>query len=78
MLKDYTDIVIYGVYSEVCVADAVRGLEQFGKRLYLVTDATADIGQEGAAFRERWRDAGIELTTGAEITARLEAGAKVH
>jgi nicotinamidase/pyrazinamidase len=73
VLKDYTDVVIYGVYTEVCVADAVRGLERFGKRLHLVTDAIADIGDEGAAFRAGWRDDGIELTTVTEITSRLEA-----
>ena len=78
VLKDYTDVVIYGVYTEVCVADAVRGLEQFGKRLHLVTDATADIGGEGAVFRDRWRDEGIELTTVAQITSRLEAASQTN
>ena len=73
ILKDYTDVVVYGVYTEVCVADAVRGLQQFGKRLHLVTDATADIGDEGSAFRVRWRNEGIELTAVSEITSRLEA-----
>lgn len=76
VLKDYSDVVVYGVYTEVCVADAVRGLERFGQRLYLVTDAIADIGGEGAAFRERWSDEGIVLTTVAELTARLEASEK--
>ena len=54
MLKDYTDVVVYGVYTEVCVADAIRGLQQFGKRLHVVTDAIADIGDEGPSFRQRW------------------------
>jgi nicotinamidase/pyrazinamidase len=72
ILKDYTDVVIYGVYTEVCVADAVRGLQRFGKLLHLVTDATADIGDEGQSFRQRWREEGVELTTVGEITSRLE------
>ncbi len=71
IVSAYGDIVVYGVYTEVCVADAVRGLTQFGKRLHVVTDAIADIGAEGNAFRERWQKEGIELTTVAEITARL-------
>jgi nicotinamidase/pyrazinamidase len=72
ILKDYTDVVVYGVYTEVCVAEAVRGLQQFRKRLHLVTDATADIGDEGPSFRQRWREEGIELTTVTEITSRLK------
>jgi nicotinamidase/pyrazinamidase len=72
ILKDYTDVVIYGVYTEVCVADAVRGLQQFGKLLHLVTDATADIGDDGPSFRQRWREEGVELTTVSGITSRLE------
>jgi len=72
ILKDYTDVVVYGVYTEVCVADAIRGLQQFGKLLHLVTDATADIGDEGPSFRERWRNEGVDLTKVAEVTARLE------
>ena len=72
ILKDYTDVVIYGVYTEVCVADAVRGLQQFGKLLHLVTDATADIGDDGPSFRQRWREEGVELTTVSWITSRLE------
>lgn len=71
ILKNYTDVVVYGVYTEVCVTDAVSGLQRFGKRLHLVTDATADIGDEGPLYRERWRKEGIELTTVDEITSRL-------
>lgn len=72
ILNDYTDVVVYGVYTEVCVADAIRGLQPFGKLLHLVTDAMADIGDEGSLFRERWRNEGIDLTTVAEITSRLQ------
>jgi nicotinamidase/pyrazinamidase len=71
ILKDYADIVVYGVYTEVCVADAVRGLQQFGKRLHVITDAIADIGAEGPSFRRRWHDEGINLTTVAAIIGEL-------
>jgi len=72
ILRDYSDVVVYGVYTEVCVADAVRGLQHFGKRLHVVTDATADIGDEGPSFRQRWQDAGVYLTTVTEVTSQLE------
>jgi nicotinamidase-related amidase len=72
ILEDYTDVVIYGVYTEVCVGDAMRGLQQFSKQLHLVTDATADICDDGLSFRERWRNEGVDLTNVAEITSRLE------
>jgi len=71
ILKDYTDVVVYGVYTEVCVADAVRGLQQFGKRLHVVTDAIADIGAEGPSFRERWQNEEIDLTTVADVISQL-------
>ncbi|MGA2412633.1 MAG: isochorismatase family cysteine hydrolase [Candidatus Binataceae bacterium] len=67
----FDDIVIYGVYTEVCVADAVRGLRQFGKRLHVVIDATADISDEGSGYRDRWQKEGVALTTVAEIMAQL-------
>lgn len=73
ILKDYTDVVVYGVYTEVCVADAIRGLHQFGKRLHLVTDAIADIGDQGASFRCQWDEEGIDLTTVAAVLGELSA-----
>jgi nicotinamidase/pyrazinamidase len=72
ILEDYTDVVLYGVYTEVCVADAIRGLGQFGRSLHLVTDATADIDHEGSAFRAHWQAKGIQLTTVNNIRSRLE------
>jgi nicotinamidase/pyrazinamidase len=71
ILKDYTDIVVYGVYTEVCVADAIRGLQQFGQHLHLITDAIADIGAAGPSFRHRWQDEGINLTTVAAVLGQL-------
>jgi len=78
IVNAYDDIVVYGVYTEVCVADAIRGLMQFGKRLHVVIDATADISDEGEGLRQRWQSEGIDLTTVAELTARLTGGASAE
>jgi nicotinamidase/pyrazinamidase len=71
ILRDYTDVVVYGVYAEVCVNDAIRGLLELGPKIHAVTDAIADIGAEGARCREQWRAAGVELLTLDELAARL-------
>jgi nicotinamidase/pyrazinamidase len=65
------DVVLYGVYTEVCLRDAVNGLLQMGPRLHVVTDAIADIGAEGEHHRRRWKHAGVSLLTLAELTHRL-------
>jgi nicotinamidase/pyrazinamidase len=71
ILRGYTDVVVYGVYTEVCVNDAVRGLLKLGPKIHVVTDAVADIGAAGPGYREQWRAAGVELLTLAELSARL-------
>jgi nicotinamidase/pyrazinamidase len=71
LLADYRDIAVYGVYTEVCVRDAVRGLLRIGPRIHVVTDAIADIGTEGDAYRTEWRASGVELLTLAELTQQL-------
>ena len=72
LLRDYTDVVVYGVYTEVCVNDAVRGLSKIGPKIHVVTDAIADIGPDGERCRAEWREAGVELVTLAELMERLE------
>ncbi len=75
LLRDRPDVVIYGVYTEVCVNDAIRGLRALGCRIHLVADATADIGADGPGYRERWAAEGVDLTTVAEVMRALAAGA---
>ena len=67
MLEPYRDIVVYGVYTEVCVAQAVQGLAQLGPKLTIVEDAIADIGPDADSVREKWKSAGIEFTTVAKL-----------
>jgi nicotinamidase/pyrazinamidase len=71
LLTRYEDVVVYGVYTEVCVRDAVRGLLKFGAKIHVVSDAIADIGADGDSYRSAWKAAGVELLTLAELKARL-------
>jgi nicotinamidase/pyrazinamidase len=66
MLEPYRDIVIYGVYTEICVAHAVEGLTHLGPKLSIVSDAIADV-VDGRPVRDTWQQAGISLLTVAEV-----------
>lgn len=72
LLRNYTDVVVYGVYTEVCVHDAIGGLLTMGPKLHVISDAIADIGPAGEHHRAQWRAAGVELLTFAELRDRLE------
>jgi nicotinamidase/pyrazinamidase len=84
LLRSYRDVVVYGVYTEVCVRDAVSGLLRLGARVHVVTDAIADIGAEGDSYRHQWKTAGVSLLTLLELQERLQsvdasdAGAQSH
>jgi nicotinamidase/pyrazinamidase len=73
LLRRYEHVVLYGVYTEVCVRDAVRGLSKMGPRIHVVSNAIADIGANGELYREEWKAAGVELLTVAELRSRLES-----
>ena len=61
------------MYTEVCVAHAVEGLTQLGPKLTIVSDAIADIGDDPDSIRDRWREAGIEFATVAELKELIPA-----
>jgi nicotinamidase/pyrazinamidase len=71
ILPLFEDVVVYGVYTEVCVRDAIAGLLPMGPQIHIVTDAIADIGSDGDAHRLRWKVAGANLVTVSEITDRI-------
>jgi nicotinamidase/pyrazinamidase len=73
VLEGCADIVVYGVYTEVCVRDAISGLHELGPRLHVLTDAIADIGADGPAYRENWRAEGIELLTFEQLKQLLQS-----
>jgi nicotinamidase/pyrazinamidase len=71
LLPRFRDVVVYGVYTEVCVRDAVQGLIKMGPRIHVLTDVIADIGHDGDAYRTEWQRAGVDLLTLAELRAQL-------
>jgi nicotinamidase/pyrazinamidase len=71
LLKPYTDVVIYGVFTEVCVDHAVNMLAGLGPALHVVSDAIADIGPDAPAVIEKWKSLGIEMLTLDELKSRL-------
>ena len=72
LLVDHEDVVVYGVYTEICVRDAINGLRKLGARVHVVEDAIADIGTDGATYRSRWRAEGIDFLTVQQLSDRLE------
>lgn len=61
--------VVYGVVTEVCVADAAMGLLATGARVAIVADAVRQLSDaKAAAFLDKYRQAGGALTTVAEVT----------
>ena len=71
LIDRYEDVVVYGVYTEVCVRDAVRGLIGLAPRLHVVIDAIADIGPEGDSYRKEWQVAGVNLISEADLERSL-------
>jgi nicotinamidase/pyrazinamidase len=74
LIAQYSDIVIYGVCTDICVDYVVRALIRFGRKLHVVTDAVAALDSQRAAEVQRdWQKAGVELLTFAELRARLSS-----
>ena len=71
LLERYADVVVSGVYTEVCVRDAVRGLLKFPPKLHVVIDAIADIAADGASYRDQWKSQGVDLITFAALESLL-------
>lgn len=66
--RSYENIVVYGVYTDVCVDHAVNALLQAGAQPYVVVDAIHDIDPDkAAAARERWSRRGVKSITTREL-----------
>ncbi len=71
LLEDIRDIVVYGVFTEVCVDHAVNMLVGLGPRIHVVSDAIADIGPDAGSVLAKWHGLGIEMLTLDELKTRL-------
>jgi nicotinamidase/pyrazinamidase len=71
ILAEIKHVVVYGVYTEVCVRDALRGLVRMRPRVHVITDAIADIGPEGDSYRQEWKASGINLISLEELKREL-------
>jgi len=70
LLKPIDDIVIYGVYTEVCVDRVIAELIGLGPKLHLVTDAIAS-SIDQSAFVDKWNQRGAQLTTFEELRIQI-------
>lgn len=61
---DARKFVVYGVVTEICVLWAVRGLVRLGRKVSVVTDATASLTPEGShAAIEEMKAAGVSFVS---------------
>lgn len=79
LLRDKTDVVVYGVVTEVCVDQAIAGLKDRSVQLHVPVDAIAALNEEhGQAALEKWRLWGVRLTTVEQIVTELAGLASVR
>jgi nicotinamidase/pyrazinamidase len=71
VLRPYRDIVMYGVYTESCVAREITALIGVGPKLHLVTDAVLVIGEESPTFSEKLQQEGVELISLDELKLQM-------
>ncbi len=73
LARGYDHIVVYGVYTDVCVDHAINALLEQASIPYVVIDAIHEIDPgKAAAARERWRKAGVKTITCAELEDLLD------
>jgi nicotinamidase/pyrazinamidase len=71
VLRPYKDIVIYGVYVEICADREITALIGLGPKLHVVKDAVVCSGIEPKSFFEKWQQAGVELITLDELKIQM-------
>jgi nicotinamidase/pyrazinamidase len=73
LAQEYQDIVIYGVYTDVCVDYAVNAVLEHGKVPCVVSDAIYHIDpNDAAAARERWSKRGVRTITLRDLEQLLD------
>lgn len=71
VLRPYTDIVFYGVYTEACVDREISTLVGIGPKLHIVTDAVALVGEESPTFHEKLRQEGVDLLSFQDLKVQI-------
>jgi nicotinamidase/pyrazinamidase len=61
ILRPFEDIVIYGVYTELCAEREIAALIGLGPKLHVIADAVAIVGAQSATYNERLQSEGVEL-----------------
>jgi nicotinamidase/pyrazinamidase len=69
---DPTEIIVFGVATDVCDDAAIRGFLLRGRRVRFVEDAARGLDEERVeACIAAWRAGGVEFTTADEVVTRL-------
>jgi nicotinamidase/pyrazinamidase len=67
---DPSEVIVFGVATDVCDHAAITGLLRRGRRVAFVEDAARGLDEERTlACLEQWRDAGVRFTTSEDVTA---------
>jgi len=74
VLRGKTDVVVYGVVTEICVDLALAALKDRPVRLHVPVDAIAALDEKrGAETMEKWRRWGVRLISSAEVLAEIDS-----
>jgi nicotinamidase-related amidase len=69
---DPSEIVVFGVATDVCDDAAIRGFLLRGRRVRFVEDAARGLDEERTkACLAAWREGGVEFTTADAVAASL-------
>lgn len=69
-ILDPSEVILFGVATDVCDHAAVIGMLRRGRRVTFVQDAARGLDEERtAACLAQWRDAGVAFTTTDEVVA---------
>jgi nicotinamidase/pyrazinamidase len=71
VLQPYNDIVVYGVFTELCVDREINALVGLGPKIHIVKDAISIAGAEPAKVFGLWQAEGVELLAFGEVKMRL-------
>lgn len=71
VLRPFGDIVIYGVYTELCADREITALVGLGPKLHVIKDAVVFSGIDPASFFEKWQHEDVELISFDELKLRM-------